>query len=204
MYDKKNKKIEKDTGVNLKTSKVSSIVVGDTFEMLPEAVEERVKENEPDYLILQHGAAKLSSRCTGEGVSTSKIAHYRQETIVAATNLFNAAVKGLKSTQLRKVIIMKLPFHPRSSIKTFLALLFNETLTNLWIQSPHRQQILLSEGHFRKSDVTKMIIRFTKEVLKEEDEDWTLVRSKSSRFPVREPQNSFEIPTSNRFTGEGN
>ena len=117
--------------------------------------------------------------------------------------MFNSAIKSLKSTQLRKVVIMKLPFHPRSSIRTFLALLFNETLSNLWIQSPHKNQILLSEGSFRKSDVTRTIIRIANEAMKKEDDEWTHVKTKITR-PLTNDTPVFVIPTSNRFNSEGN
>ena len=69
---------------------------------------------------------------------------------MSATNLFNAANNALNvQPTLRKVIVMKQiprydPAHvDPMGLKPTLSLLFNNTLTNLWMDSPNKDKIFV-------------------------------------------------------------
>ena len=69
---------------------------------------------------------------------------------MSATNVFNAGINALKTQPtLSKVIIMKqIPRYDPSdvdplSLKPSLSLLFNNTMTNLWMESPYKEQIFI-------------------------------------------------------------
>ena len=69
---------------------------------------------------------------------------------MSATNLFQAGVNALKvQPTLSKVVIMKqIPRYDPSdvdplSLKPALAMLFNNTLTNLWMESPDKEKIFI-------------------------------------------------------------
>ena len=76
--------------------------------------------------------------------------YFRQETIMSATNLFQAGVNALRiQPTLAKVVIMKqIPRYDPSdvdpmSLKASLALLFNNTLANLWMESPDKHRLFI-------------------------------------------------------------
>ena len=109
---------------------------------------------------------------------------------------------------------MKLPLRADlpPSLKSSLSLFFNETITNLWMQSPFRQNILLGNDNSRKKDVTKVITDLANSVLntgsqKDKEEGWTTVGS-NNRL-IRPPSalltdDNFVIPTQNRYKNFGN
>ena len=57
---------------------------------------------------------------------------------------------------------------------------------------------------FHKRDVTSAILRVTKDVLKEEDVQWTTVTAKNRRVSGYKCPEDIEIITANRFTAEVN
>ena len=69
---------------------------------------------------------------------------------MSATNLFQAGLNALQENpRLRKVIIMKqIPRYDQSnvdplSLKPSLSILFNNTLTNLWMESPFKDKMFI-------------------------------------------------------------
>ena len=100
-------------------------------------------------LILQAGSVDITNLNTKDNPE-QYIEYFRQETIMSATNLFNAAVNALKvQPTLSKVVIMKhIPRYDPSnvdplSLKPSLSILFNNTLTNLWMESPLREKLYI-------------------------------------------------------------
>ena len=76
--------------------------------------------------------------------------YFRQVAVRSATDLFQVAQNTLKkSTNINKVIIMQqIPrYDPQEvdplSLKPSLSLLFNNTLINLWTDSPLRNKIFI-------------------------------------------------------------
>ena len=90
-------------------------------------------------MILQSGSVDITNLNTKD--EPSKYTEYfKQETVMSAHNLFNAAVNGLKvQPTLNKIVIMKqVPRYDPANVdplglKPSLALLFNNTITGLWM-----------------------------------------------------------------------
>ena len=126
---------------------------GKASELLPEVVEKNVRDFEQNCLVLHMGSFHVRSLYTGDRLPSNRVSLYRQEIIMAANNLFSSAVRGLKSSiSLKKVILMKLPLNENlpQSLKSTLSLLFNETLINLWIQSPFKEDIIIGDTSFER------------------------------------------------------
>ena len=106
-----------------------------------------VKKEPFDYLLLQAGSVditNLDTKVTPEEHST----YFKQEVRFAAKNLFNAAEAALiAQPNLKKVIIFNLtprydlPAVDPLSLKSALAQLFNNTLVELWIDSPLKDKV---------------------------------------------------------------
>ena len=74
--------------------------------------------------------------------------YYRQVAILSATNLFQAGTNALEANKdLRKVIIMKqIPRYDPMDVDPLslkASLLFNNTLTNLWMESPLKERLFI-------------------------------------------------------------
>ena len=76
--------------------------------------------------------------------------YFKQVTVVSASNLFSAAVSALESEpRLKKVVIMKqIPRYDTTQvdplgIKASLSTLYNNTLTDLWMESNFRDRIFV-------------------------------------------------------------
>ena len=88
--------------------------------------------------------------------------YFRQEAVISATNLFNAAVNAIEAKPtLKKVIIMKqtprydpLDVDPLG-LKPVLSLLFNNTLTDLWMVSPSKDKIFVGNHNIECSGAIK-------------------------------------------------
>ena len=101
------------------------------------------------YLILQAGSVDITNLNTKDNPE-EYMEYYRQEAIMSATNIFNAGVNALKTQPtLGKVVIMKqIPrYDPTDvdpmSLKPSLSLLFNNTMTNLWMESPYKEKMFI-------------------------------------------------------------
>ena len=102
-------------------------------------------------LILQSGSVDITNLNTKDEPS-NHIEYFKQETVRSAHNLFNAATNGLRmQPTLRKIVIMKqVPRYDPSNVdplglKPSLALLFNNTITGLWMDSPNKDKIFIGE-----------------------------------------------------------
>ena len=100
-------------------------------------------------LILQAGSVDITNMNTNED-PVKNMEYFSQETIMSATNIFQAGLNALKSNPgLRKVIIMKqIPRYDPSnvdplSLKASLSILFNNTLTNLWMESNFKEKMFI-------------------------------------------------------------
>ena len=76
--------------------------------------------------------------------------YYRQEAVISANNLFQAAVNGLLSSpSLKNFILMKqIPKYDRNeveplSLKPALSQLYNNTLTEEWMGSQFKDRIII-------------------------------------------------------------
>ena len=88
--------------------------------------------------------------------------YFRQETVISAKNLFSAAVNALKvQPTLSKVVIMKpIPRYDPShvdplALKPTLSILFNNTLTDLWMESPHKDKIFVGNHNIECTGAIK-------------------------------------------------
>ena len=108
-------------------------------------------EKEPtDVLIIQAGSVDISNFKTGGENATKFSEYFRQETIVSAENLFKAATNALLTRQsLKKVILMKqTPRYDTASsdphsVKAALSKLFNDTICQLWLESPLKSKLII-------------------------------------------------------------
>ena len=140
-------------------------------------------------------------------------------TIIIATNIFSSAVRALKvNSSIKQVILLKQPqssHHEKNwlSLRSSLAQLFNDTIHNLWLESPFKDPIILGNDSFDVKEVTNTVISLTKGVFKtplrgNERFPWQTVQSRRSRPHVqhlkRNTRNEFSLPIHNRFTHQGN
>ena len=137
---------------------------------------------------------------------------------MTASNVFSSAVLALKSNQgLKKVILLKQPQVGKksSSLKSELASVFNETIYDLWLASPHKQSIVLGNDNYDKLQATENVISLTRYVfmLRREynnDRDtrqntstmaskWRTIHQRKYH-QQRVQQQNFSTPTYNRFS----
>ena len=92
-------------------------------------------------MILQAGSVDITNMNTKDEPS-KYVEYFKQETVMSAQNLFNAATNALKvQPTLSKVVIMKqIPRYDPSHVdpmglKATLSMLFNSTITSLWMDS---------------------------------------------------------------------
>ena len=121
---------------------------------IPEAnfhdvVQAELKKEEYKTLLLQSGSVDISNLKTRENVSQYS-EYFKQESIMSAKNLFQSAVNGLaQSPNLEKVVIMKQTprYDPANTdpmaIKPVLSQLYNNTLTEEWMNSQYKDKIII-------------------------------------------------------------
>ena len=108
-----------------------------------------LKKGKYKHLIIQSGSVDITNLNTKE--EPSKYTEYfKQETIKSANNIFNAARNALKEQPtLKKVVLMKqIPRYDPSHVdpmglKPTLSMLFNSTVTSLWMDSPDKDKIFI-------------------------------------------------------------
>ena len=112
-----------------------------------DVVPEQLKKDDFQYLIIQAGSVDITNLNTMENPQ-EYFDYFQQETIVSATTLFETGEKAVVDyPNLQKVVIMNLiPRYDKAevdplSLKSALSLLFNQTLTNLWMKSTHKQNM---------------------------------------------------------------
>ena len=105
-----------------------------------------------DALVMSAPTVDISNLNTANLSTFDNTEHFQQQVIVSAQNMFNLAKVTLEQNQsLSKVVIME---HPKrfdtqnvdpTSLKSNLVGVFNETLYQLWLKSPLKNEILV--GH---------------------------------------------------------
>ena len=100
-------------------------------------------------LVLQSGSVDITNLNTKENAA-EYLEYFRQETVISAKNLFTAGVNALSvQPSLEKVLILKqIPRYDPVvtdplSLKPALSQLFNNTLTDQWMSSPHKDKIFI-------------------------------------------------------------
>ena len=113
------------------------------------------------YVVLQAGSVDITNLNTKDNPE-QYMEYFRQETIMSATNLFQAGLNALQiQPNLAKVVIMKqIPrYDPLEvdplSLKASLSLLFNNTLANLWMASPEKHRIFIGNHNIECNGVIR-------------------------------------------------
>ena len=108
-------KLREVTNINNTFKKISVHKEGTLAEFLPEFVDEQVKTNNPECLLLHTGSSNLSR--SRRKNSKNIFEHSKQDAIITASNVFSTAVRALKlNHQLKKVMVFK---QPQKKLKSF-------------------------------------------------------------------------------------
>ena len=112
-----------------------------------DVIPSELKKDEYKTLIVQAGAIDITNLNTKDE-PTEHIDYFKKETINSAKNLFEAATNALKvQPTLEKVVILKQTprYDPLNidplNIKPALSLLFNNSLMELWMDSPDKSKL---------------------------------------------------------------
>ena len=102
-----------------------------------------------EHLIIQTGSVDITNLKTNKNAN-QYLEYFKQETIKSAKNIFNSGVCALeRQPSLKSVIFLKQTprYDPIDvdplSIKPALSQLFNNTMMELWIHSPMKEQIFV-------------------------------------------------------------
>ena len=94
-------------------------------------------------LVLQAGSVDITNLVTNIN-SDEFMEYFKQETVISANNFFQAGVNALStSPSLERVVMMKQIPRYDSSLKSSLSKLYNDTITELWMKSPLKNQIVI-------------------------------------------------------------
>ena len=112
-------------------------------------VNDKVNKEDFEYVVIQAGSVDITNLNTKDNPD-DYFEYFRQETVISATNTFNAGENALKlNPNLRKVVIMKqIPRYDPIEVdplglKSSLSLLFNNTLGNLWMESNYKHKLFI-------------------------------------------------------------
>ena len=121
----------------------------------------QLKRDEYQTLVLQAGSVDVSNLNTKDNPS-EHLEYFKQVTIVSAKNFFQVGVNALRSSNcLEKVVLMKqIPrYDPSSvgplSIKPALSQLYNNTLTDEWMNSQFKDKIMIGNHNIECSGSIK-------------------------------------------------
>ena len=110
-----------------------------------------LRKGEYSHLVLQAGSVDITNLRTKEA-SSENIEYFRQQTVISAKNIFQVCENAfVKSPTLQKVVLMKqVPrYDPKEvdplGLKPALAQLFNNTVTELWMNSKMRSKIAIGD-----------------------------------------------------------
>ena len=122
-----------------------------------DVIPNELKKKKYECLVVQAGSVDITNLNTKDDPA-KHIDYFREETIKSATSLFNSATNALSvQPTLKKVVLMKqTPRYDPSSedpmaLKPALALLFNNTLTGLWTESPNRERLFIGNHNIECS-----------------------------------------------------
>ena len=154
------KVVEEATRAKIVTSKAYSAIFDEVSNVAKETalypknnftdvVPREVIKDTFEHLILQAGSVDISNLKTKENANLY-MNYFQQEAVVSARNIFNAGVNALsQQPSLKKVIIMKqIPrYDPKDldplGLKAALSQLFNNSLMELWMNSPHKEKVVI-------------------------------------------------------------
>ena len=112
-----------------------------------QVVPKEVTKDNFDHLIIQAGSVDITNLNTAENAN-EYLEYFKQETVLSAKNIFNSVVIALENqTSLKTAIIMKQTprYDPHNvdplSLKSALSHLFNNTMMELWMNSPLKDKI---------------------------------------------------------------
>ena len=110
-------------------------------------ITKQLTKDDFEHVIIQAGSVDITNLNTKDN-PMQYMEYFRQEAIMSATNLFIAVEDAIKAHPgLNKVVIMKqIPRYDPSDVdplalKPSLSILFNNTMTNLWMASPYKEKI---------------------------------------------------------------
>ena len=153
-------KVEKAMNTKVKAVKAYGAikdVTGSRFKLpqrYPQAnftdvIPNELKKDDFECLIIQAGSVDITNLDTKNNANEN-IDSFKQETIKAATDMFNAATGALNSkTNLKKVVLMThiprydLKQDDPMSLKPVLSQLYNNTIIQLWIHSPLKNKLFI-------------------------------------------------------------
>ena len=112
-----------------------------------DTIEAELNKEATDILIVQSGSEDISNlKTTGDPMKYGE--YFKQQAIISASNLFTAVSNALVThPALTKAVIMNLTPRYESvevdphGIKAALCRLYNDTLVQLWLSSPLKDQI---------------------------------------------------------------
>ena len=126
-----------------------------------DVVPAQLRKDDYKTLVLQAGSVDISNLNTKDN-PTQYIEYFKQETIISATNFFQTAVKALSvSPSLEKVVIMKqIPRYDPVQVdplclKPVLSQLYNTTITDLWMNSEHKNIIVIGSHNIECTGAIK-------------------------------------------------
>ena len=207
---------EKKSEVKIKTKTINRDERGKSSSLLPEFISKKGDELKPDCVIFQTGASAVLRPSDPNSIEAE---YFKQEVIVSANNIYNAASRALNNPST-KAVIMKLPIRKKDpSFKKSLSNLFNNTLIDLHKESRFREKIAVIEDKYFRNEVTadlaKLIttmfpckssekVNVTSNSHKEDNSNWQTVKEGKSLPHRTKTTTPFTIPTNNRFRPLGN
>ena len=118
-----------------------------------DVVPDLLKKSKYHSLLIQSGSVDISNLLTKDN-ATEYIEYFKQEAILSAKNTYAVGVNALHvQPSLEKVVIMKQTprYDPAESdpllLKPALSQLFNNTLTEQWIDCPFKDRIMIGAQH---------------------------------------------------------
>ena len=137
--------------MKIKTKTINRDERGKSSSLLPEFISKKVDELKPDCVIFQTGASAVLRPSDPNSIEAE---YFKQEVIVSANNIYNAASRALNNPST-KAVIMKLPIRKKDpSFKKSLSNLFNNTLIDLHKESRFREKIAVIEDKYFRNEVT--------------------------------------------------
>ena len=114
-----------------------------------DVIAKEIHKDDYETLIIQAGSVDITNLKTKKD-TLEHLEYFKQETVISAKNIFSAGVGALKQKpSIKKVVILKqIPRYDRSEddpmgIKPALSQLFNNTLTECWLNSSAKEKIFV-------------------------------------------------------------
>ena len=126
-------------------SSVSDDVARFPAKNFTDVTQAELEKEKIDILLLQSGSVDITNLETKSNPEKN-LAYFQQQTVISAKNIFSVAENAVKNhTNLEKVVLMNLtPRYDETSVdplalKPVLATLFNNTLTEQWVDSKFKE-----------------------------------------------------------------